>query len=62
MCIASKDVVGKVFAAFFPIMAFITSGFEHSVANMYYITLALLQRLSRNMPTLPPPPEKTCLL
>jgi len=44
MCIASKDVVGKVFAAFFPIMAFITSGFEHSVANMYYITLGLFAK------------------
>lgn len=34
---AAKDVTGKLWATFFPIWLFITSGFEHSVANMYYI-------------------------
>ena len=34
---AAKDVIGKVFAVFFPIMAFVVSGFEHCIANMYYI-------------------------
>ena len=39
-------------------MAFITSGFEHSVANMCYITLGLFAKTIPHMPTLPPPPEK----
>lgn len=34
---SAKEVGGKVFAAFFPIMAFVVSGYEHCVANMYYI-------------------------
>ncbi|MDR2499455.1 MAG: formate/nitrite transporter family protein [Treponema sp.] len=34
---AAKDVTGKLLACFFIIGLFITSGFEHSVANMYYI-------------------------
>lgn len=34
---AAKDVTGKIFGCFFPIMAFIVSGYEHCVANMYYI-------------------------
>lgn len=34
---ASKDIGGKVWAIFFPIMAFVVSGYEHCVANMYYI-------------------------
>lgn len=34
---AAKDVGGKIFACFFPIMAFVVSGYEHCVANMYYI-------------------------
>ena len=34
---AAKDVIGKIFACFFPIMAFIVCGYEHCVANMYYI-------------------------
>ena len=37
MAAAAKDVVGKVWAVFFPIMAFVVSGYEHCVANMYYI-------------------------
>ena len=34
---AAKDIGGKVLAIFFPILAFVVSGFEHCVANMYYI-------------------------
>ena len=41
MSMAATDIVGKIFAIFFPIMAFVASGFEHSIANMYMITLGL---------------------
>lgn len=34
---SAKEIGGKVLASFFPIMAFVVSGFEHCVANMYYI-------------------------
>lgn len=37
MSFAAKDVAGKIIGLFFPIMIFVLSGFEHSVANMYYI-------------------------
>ncbi len=37
MAAASRDVTGKILAIFFPIMAFVASGFEHSIANMYFI-------------------------
>jgi len=37
LAVASDDVVGKIFGIFFPIMAFVASGFEHCVANMYFI-------------------------
>ena len=39
---ASEDVVGKIVALWFPIMAFATIGFEHSVANMFFIPLGIL--------------------
>jgi formate/nitrite transporter len=39
---AARDIVGKVVAIFFPIMAFVLSGFEHCVANMYYIPAGIL--------------------
>ena len=38
----AKDVTGKLLACFFVIMLFVTGGFEHCVANMYYITAGLL--------------------
>lgn len=41
MAVSARTVVGKVFAVFFPITAFVASGFEHSVANMFFIPLGL---------------------
>jgi len=39
---SAKDTGGKVLAILFPIMLFILSGYEHIVANMYYIPAAIL--------------------
>lgn len=39
---AARDVTGKVLAILFPIAAFVALGFEHSVANMYFIPVAML--------------------
>jgi len=41
LALASQDVVGKVLGIYFPIMAFVASGFEHSIANMYFIPIGL---------------------
>jgi formate/nitrite transporter len=43
---AAKDAGGKIWGIFFPIMLFITSAFEHSIANMYYLTAGLLLKAS----------------
>ena len=37
MAAAAKDVAGKIWAIVFPILAFVVSGYEHCVANMYYV-------------------------
>ena len=42
MAMAATEIVDKIWAIFFPIMTFIAAGFEHSIANMYYMALALL--------------------
>ena len=42
MASAAKDITGKLFACFFPICAFVISGFEHCVANMYYIPAGMM--------------------
>jgi formate/nitrite transporter len=44
MCIAAKTVSGKILGIYFPIMAFVASGFEHSVANMYFLPVGLMAR------------------
>lgn len=41
MAFAAKDVVGKIVGLFFPIMFFVLCGYEHSVANMYFISAGL---------------------
>lgn len=42
MAVAARDIGGKILACYVPIMAFVASGFEHSVANMYFIPVGLL--------------------
>jgi len=44
MSFAAKDIISKLFCCFFPISLFVTSGYEHSVANMAYIPLGILAK------------------
>lgn len=44
MALAARQTVGKIFAIFFPIMGFVAIGFEHCVANMYFIPVGILLR------------------
>ncbi len=44
MSYSAKDITGKSIVVFFPIWLFIASGYEHSVANMYYLSAALLAK------------------
>lgn len=41
MSFAAKDIIGKAVGAYFPVMMFVLCGFEHSIANMYYISAGL---------------------
>lgn len=42
MAACAKDIIGKVWAIFFPICAFVVGGFEHCVANMFYIPAGIM--------------------
>src|SRR3990172_9432926 len=42
LAMAGHTVVDKIVAIIFPISAFVAAGFEHSVANMYFIPLGML--------------------
>jgi formate transporter len=39
---SARSTVDKIAAILFPISAFVAAGFEHSVANMYFIPIGLL--------------------
>lgn len=39
---SAQDVISKLFACWFPIMLFVLCGFEHSVANMFFIPIGIL--------------------
>lgn len=39
MATGAKDIGSKILAIWFPIMLFVLMGYEHSVANMFYIPL-----------------------
>jgi formate/nitrite transporter len=41
MSLAARSVSGKILAIFFPIMAFVAMGFDHVVANMFFIPAAI---------------------
>lgn len=46
MSLAGRSVVDKALAIVFPISAFVAAGFEHSVANMYFIPVAMMLQAS----------------
>ena len=41
LCFGARSITDKVLAVIFPITAFVAAGFEHSVANMYFIPKGL---------------------
>jgi formate transporter len=42
LCTSARSTTDKILAIVFPITAFVAAGFEHSVANMYFIPMGLL--------------------
>ncbi len=44
LAMAAKDIAGKILGVFFPIMAFVAAGFEHVVANMYFIPAGIFAK------------------
>ncbi len=51
MALAGHSVIDKVLVIVFPISAFVAAGFEHSVANMYFIPLGIFLKDSAIAPS-----------
>lgn len=45
MAFGAKTISGKILAVFFPIMVFVLCGFEHSVANMFYVPAGIFENM-----------------
>lgn len=41
LCMSARTTTDKILAIIFPISAFVAAGFEHSIANMYFIPIGL---------------------
>jgi formate/nitrite transporter len=50
MALSARQTIGKIFAIFFPIMGFVAIGFEHSVANMYFIPTGIILKNLAGVP------------
>lgn len=48
MAVASKQASGKLLSCFFIILLFIVSGYEHCVANMFYIPMGIAAKENPN--------------
>ena len=46
LCLSARTLADKVLAILFPISAFVATGMEHCVANMYFIPMGLLIKQS----------------
>lgn len=50
LCMAARSVTDKILAIVFPITAFVACGFEHSVANMFFLPLGIALTASGSEP------------
>ena len=48
LCMSCRTVADKILAIIFPITAFVATGMEHCVANMYFVPAALLVKAERS--------------
>lgn len=46
MAASATDIAGKAWAIFFPIWAFVIGGFEHCIANMFYIPAGIMAAMN----------------
>ena len=44
LALSGKDLCGRAAGAYFPVAFFVMCGFEHSVANMFYVPAALFAK------------------
>lgn len=54
LCMGARSVSSKILAILFPVTAFVATGMEHCVANMYFVPAAMLVKQARGVGDLYP--------
>jgi formate/nitrite transporter FocA (FNT family) len=49
MALAGRSLIDKVVVIVFPISAFVAAGFEHSIANIYFLSIAMILKASHSV-------------
>jgi formate transporter len=49
MALSGRSLIDKVVVIVFPISAFVAAGFEHSVANMYFLSIAMILQVQHGI-------------
>jgi len=49
LALSADDIAGKILGMWWPIMAFVTLGLEHSIANMFFIPLGMFNGANVNI-------------
>ena len=49
---SAHTTTGKILGIWWPVMAFVTIGYEHSIANMFFIPIAMMQGVDISIATL----------
>jgi formate transporter len=49
LCFSARTTTDKILSILFPITAFVALGFEHSIANMYFIPMGMLLKTEPNV-------------
>ena len=49
LCFSARTTTDKILSIIFPITAFVAAGFEHSVANMYFIVMGLFIKMGASV-------------
>lgn len=49
--IASEDIISKILSVYLPVLTFIASGYEHSVANMFFFSISAFEGTSASYGT-----------
>jgi formate/nitrite transporter FocA (FNT family) len=50
LCYSARTSTDKILSVIFPVTAFVAAGFEHAIANMYFVPIGLETNVIESIP------------